>query len=136
MPNPRPTDITLHQGTRHLVITFDDGSVFDMPVEYLRVFSPSAEVRGHGPGQEVLQTGKREVNISAIDPVGAYAVKLVFSDGHDTGIYSWEYLYDLGAKQESNWKSYLARLQQAGASRDVESPQPGIHVHGPGCSHH
>jgi DUF971 family protein len=89
-----------------------------MPCEYLRVFSPSAEVRGHGPGQEVLQVGKREVNISAVEPVGVYAVKLTFTDGHDTGIFSWDYLYELGAKQDSNWKSYLSRLNQAGKSRD------------------
>jgi DUF971 family protein len=115
---PRPTEINLHQVSRTLDIAFDDGMSFSMPVEYLRVFSPSAEVRGHGPGQEVLQTGKSQVNISAIEPIGMYAVKLVFSDGHDTGIYSWEYLYDLGARQESNWKSYLARMRQAGKSRD------------------
>jgi DUF971 family protein len=115
---PRPTEINLHQQSRMLDIAFDDGRQFSMPCEYLRVFSPSAEVRGHGPGQEVLQVGKRDVNISAIEPVGMYAVKLVFTDGHDTGIYSWEYLYDLGLKQPSNWKSYLARLGQAGKSRD------------------
>ena len=115
---PRPTEIHLHQVSRMLDIAFDDGSRFSMPVEYLRVFSPSAEVRGHGPGQETLQVGKREVNVNAIEPVGMYGVKLVFSDGHDTGIYSWDYLFDLGAKQESNWKSYLARLAQAGKSRD------------------
>lgn len=101
-----------------LDVTFDDGRKFELPVEYLRVYSPSAEVRGHGPGQETLQVGKRQVNIQAIEPVGVYAVKLVFSDGHDTGIYSWDYLYELGTKQESNWKSYLARLEQAGKSRD------------------
>jgi len=115
---PRPTEIHLHQVSRVLDVAFDDGRSFALPVEYLRVYSPSAEVRGHGPGQEVLQVGKREVNISAIEPVGVYAVKLVFTDGHDTGIYSWDYLYDLGAKQDSNWKSYLARLAQAGKSRD------------------
>ena len=115
---PRPTEIHLHQVSRVLDVTFEDGKSFTLPVEYLRVFSPSAEVRGHGPGQEVLQVGKRDVNVSAIDPVGMYAVKLVFSDGHDTGIYSWEYLYDLGAKKDSNWKTYLARLQQAGKTRD------------------
>ena len=115
---PRPTEINLHQQTRVFDIAFDDGRSFSMPVEYLRVHSPSAEVRGHGPGQEVLQVGKRDVNINAIEPVGMYAVKLVFSDGHDTGIYSWEYLYDLGARQEANWKTYLARLQQAGKSRE------------------
>jgi DUF971 family protein len=116
--SPRPTEIDLHQVSRVLDVTFDDGKRFSMPCEYLRVFSPSAEVRGHGPGQEVLQVGKRDVNISAIEPVGVYAVKLVFTDGHDTGIYSWDYLYDLGEKEPTNWKSYLARLAQAGKSRD------------------
>ena len=116
--NPRPIEIHLHQVSRVLDITFEGGAAFSLPVEYLRVFSPSAEVRGHGPGQEVLQVGKRDINISAIDPVGMYAVKLVFTDGHDTGIYSWEYLYDLGKKQDANWKTYLARLQAAGKSRD------------------
>lgn len=115
---PHPTEIKLHQKSRLLEIAFDDGKRFTLPCEYLRVFSPSAEVRGHGPGQEVLQVGKRDVEISDIEPVGAYAVKLVFSDGHDTGLYSWDYLYELGEKQESSWKSYLARLEQAHASRD------------------
>ena len=115
---PRPTEIKLHQKSRILEVAFDDGQRFSLPCEYLRVFSPSAEVRGHGPGQEVLQVGKRDVEIKEIEPVGAYAVKLVFSDGHDTGLYSWEYLYELGEIQESSWKSYLARLEQAGASRD------------------
>jgi len=115
---PRPTEIDLHQVSRVLDVTFDDGKRFSMPCEYLRVFSPSAEVRGHGPGQEVLQVGKRDVNITAIEPVGVYAVKLVFTDGHDTGIYSWDYLYELGEKEATNWKSYLARLAQAGKSRD------------------
>jgi DUF971 family protein len=114
----RPTEITLHQQSRVLELAYDDGRRFSLPIEYLRVHSPSAEVRGHGPGQEVLQVGKREVGVTAIEPVGLYAVKLVFSDGHDTGIYSWDYLYDLGAKQDSNWKAYLIRLQQAGKSRD------------------
>jgi DUF971 family protein len=116
---PRPTEINLHQVSRVLDVAFDDGRAFSLPVEYLRVYSPSAEVRGHGPGQEVLQVGKREVNISAIEPVGVYAVKFVFSDGHDTGIYSWDYLYELGTKQDANWKTYLARLAQAGKSRDA-----------------
>lgn len=115
---PRPTEINLHQVSRVLDVAFDDGRKFSLPCEYLRVFSPSAEVRGHGPGQEVLQVGKREVGITAVEPVGVYAVKLAFSDGHDTGIYSWEYLYELGTKQDTNWKSYLARLEQAGKSRD------------------
>ena len=116
---PRPTEIKLHQASRILEVTFDDGKQYRLPCEYLRVFSPSAEVRGHGPGQEVLQVGKRNVGVTAIEPVGMYAVKLVFSDGHDTGIYSWEYLHELGRKQESNWKTYLARLQQAGKSRET-----------------
>ena len=116
--SPRPVEIHLHQVSRVLDVAFDDGKSFSLPCEYLRVFSPSAEVRGHGPGQEVLQFGKRDVNVRAIEPVGVYAVKLAFTDGHDTGIYSWEYLYDLGVHQASNWKSYLARLEQAGKSRD------------------
>jgi DUF971 family protein len=114
---PQPTEIKLHQKSRALEIAFADGKVFRLTCEFLRVFSPSAEVRGHGPGQEVLQVGKRDVEITAIEPVGSYAVKLVFSDGHDTGLYSWDYLYELGEKQESSWRSYLARLEQAGASR-------------------
>jgi DUF971 family protein len=114
---PRPTEINLHQVSRVLDVVFDDGRSFSLPCEYLRVFSPSAEVRGHGPGQEVLQAGKREVGIRAIEPVGVYAVKFVFTDGHDTGIYSWDYLHELGTKQEANWKSYLARLENAKASR-------------------
>jgi DUF971 family protein len=115
---PRPTEIKLHSKSRLLEIAFDDGKAFTMPCEYLRVYSPSAEVRGHGPGQEVLQVGKKNVEITEIDPVGNYGVKLVFSDGHDTGLYSWDYLYELGEKQDSSWKSYLARLEQAGAKRE------------------
>ena len=116
--SPRPTDITLHQQSGVLDVAFDDGAKFSLPVEYLRVFSPSAEVRGHGPGQEVLQVGKRNVAVTAIDPVGVYAVKFVFSDGHDTGIYSWDYLYELGRNLADYWKTYLSRLEKAGASRD------------------
>ncbi len=116
---PRPTEITLHQQSGVLDVAFDDGARFALPVEYLRVFSPSAEVRGHGPGQEVLQFGKRAVAVTAVEPVGVYAVKLAFSDGHDTGLYSWEYLHELGVKYESNWKSYLARLEHAGKGRDA-----------------
>jgi DUF971 family protein len=115
---PRPTEITLHQQSRVLELAFDDGQRFELPCEYLRVYSPSAEVRGHGPGQEVLQVGKRDVGIAAVEPVGVYAVKLAFTDGHDTGLYSWEYLYDLGVKREANWKTYLARLAQAGKGRE------------------
>jgi len=117
---PRPTEIKLHQVSKVLELTFEDGRQFRLPCEYLRVFSPSAEVRGHGPGQEVLQVGKRDVGVASVEPVGVYAVKLTFTDGHDTGIFSWEYLYDLGAKQDSNWKSYLARLHAAGKSRDPQ----------------
>ena len=117
VPVHGPTEITLHQKSRLLEVTFEGGRAFKLPCEYLRVFSPSAEVRGHGPGQEVLQVGKRSVEVTAVDPVGVYAVKLVFSDGHDTGLYSWDYLYELGVKQESNWKGYLSRLERAGASR-------------------
>jgi DUF971 family protein len=116
--SPRPTEITLHRQSRTLDVAFDDGRRFELPCEYLRVFSPSAEVRGHGPGQEVLQTGKREVGIEEIEPVGSYAVKLRFSDGHETGIYSWDYLYELGTKRDSNWNTYLKRLDAAGKSRD------------------
>jgi len=113
----RATDIKLHQVSRMLEIHFDDGQAFNLSCEYLRVFSPSAEVRGHGPGQDVLQTGKENVNISQIEPVGNYAVKLVFDDGHDTGIYSWSYLYELGCDQEANWQAYLERLEQTGQQR-------------------
>ena len=115
---PRPTDITLHQRSGVLDVAFEDGKRFELPVEYLRVFSPSAEVRGHGVGQEVLQTGKRSVNISALEPVGHYALKLTFDDGHDSGLFSWDYLYELGVKQDANWQDYLNRLAAAGATRD------------------
>ncbi len=118
---PIPTEIKLHQQSRILEVAFDDGSRFNMPCEYLRVFSPSAEVRGHGPGQEVLQVGKKNVEIKAIEPVGQYAVVLVFTDGHDSGIYSWDYLYDLGKKQDFYWQAYLRRLEEAGESREPKS---------------
>lgn len=114
-----PTEIKLHQKSRLFEITFDDGRSFRLPYEYLRVYSPSAEVRGHGPGQEVLQTGKRLVEIRSLEPVGSYAVQPLFSDGHSTGIYSWEYLHELGENQEKLWAQYLQRLQDAGASRDA-----------------
>lgn len=118
---PIPTEIKLHQQSRILEVAFNEGSRFNFPCEYLRVFSPSAEVRGHGPGQEVLQVGKKNVEIKAIEPVGQYAVVLVFSDGHDSGIYSWDYLYDLGRKQDFYWQAYLRRLEEAGASREPKS---------------
>ncbi len=111
---PRPTDIKLHQTSRVLELHFDDGFSCNLTCEYLRVHSPSAEVRGHGPGQEVLQIGKRDVSINAIEPVGNYAVKLVFDDGHDSGLYSWDTLYDLGKNYQHNWQTYLQRLKDAG----------------------
>jgi DUF971 family protein len=115
---PRPTEITVHSASRALEIRFDDGRQFRLPFEFLRVFSPSAEVRGHGPGQERLQVGKRDVTIQSVDTVGHYAVQLIFSDGHDTGLYSWDYLYELGINQEPMWADYLQRLERTGASRD------------------
>lgn len=118
MSAPQPTEITLHQASRVLEIAFSDGKVVRLPCEFLRVYSPSAEVRGHGTGQEVLQVGKRDVQITAIEPVGTYAVRLVFSDGHDTGLYSWDYLHELGANQDELWKEYIERLAKAGASRE------------------
>jgi len=125
---PRPVEIKLHQKSRVLEIGFDDGKNYRLSCEYLRVYSPSAEVRGHGPGQEVLQEGKKDVEIAAIEPVGNYAVKLVFSDGHDTGLYSWDYLYDLGENQPRLWQQYLERLALAGVHREPAGkaePAPG-----------
>ena len=114
---PQPTDIRLHQGSRVLEIAFDSGEVFRLPCELLRVLSPSAEVQGHGPSQRILQVGKEAVNISAIHPVGNYAVLLEFDDGHKTGIYSWTYLYELGTQQGEYWQRYLAELAAAGVER-------------------
>jgi DUF971 family protein len=131
---PTPTEIKVHQRSRIVEISFSDGARFELPFELLRVYSPSAEVRGHGPGQEVLQSGKREVDIVALEPVGAYAVQPKFSDGHDTGIYSWDYLYELGRHRDELWASYLARLEAAGASRDVEAG-PAARPPG-GCASH
>ena len=113
----RPTDIKLHQKSRVLEVAFDDGNVYRMGCEYLRVYSPSAEVQGHGPGQQVLQYGKEAVNIVSIEPVGNYAVVFRFDDGHDTGIYSWDLLYELGANQQQYWQAYLNRLKEAGYQR-------------------
>ena len=118
---PRPVDIRLHQASRRLEISFDDGRTAMLSCEYLRVYSPSAEVRGHGAGQEVLQVGKELVNITGIEPVGNYAVRLTFSDGHDTGLYSWDYLYDLAEHQDTLWQAYLERLAAAGVQRTPES---------------
>ena len=116
---PQPTEIKLHQASRVLEIAFDDGRRFRLPYEFLRVHSPSAEVRGHGPGQETLQTGKRDVTIANVEPIGHYALRPSFSDGHDSGIYSWEYLYDLGVRQDELWRRYVERLAAAGASREA-----------------
>ena len=129
---PNPASITLHQSSRVLEIGFDNGAVFKLPFELLRVYSPSAEVQGHGPGQEVLQTGKREVQIVDVATVGHYALQPRFSDGHESGIFSWGYLYDLGAKQADYWARYETRLKQAGADRD----QPMTPTASGGCAHH
>lgn len=114
---PLPIDIRLHQASRLLEIQFDNNTECMLSCEFLRVYSPSAEVRGHGAGQETLQVGKENVNITAIEPIGNYAVKLVFSDGHDTGLYSWDYLYYLGANYEAMWQDYIAKLEMAGHKR-------------------
>ena len=115
---PLPVEIRLHQASHVLEMTYADGNSFRLPCEFLRVHSPSAEVRGHGPGQEVLQVGKKDVQISKIEPVGTYAIQLHFSDGHNTGIYSWDLLYDYGVRQQEMWQHYLSRLAEAGASRE------------------
>jgi DUF971 family protein len=109
-----PTEIRLRKTSRLLSVAYDGGESFDLPFEYLRVFSPSAEVKGHGPGQETLQTGKQAVGILTVEPIGHYAVRLVFDDGHDSGLYTWKYLYELGRNQQQNWRSYLDRLKAAG----------------------
>ncbi len=127
---PKPTHLTVHQSSRVLEIGFDDGRVWCLPFELMRVYSPSAEVMGHGPGQEVLQTGKRHVVIESIEPVGHYAVQPRFSDGHDSGIFTWEYLYRLGAEQDELWRRYESRLAAAGMDRDAPSAKKaGTHVH-------
>jgi DUF971 family protein len=132
---PAPESITLHGQSRVLEIGFADGSVFRLPFELMRVYSPSAEVQGHGPGQEVLQTGKREVGVVDLEPVGNYGVKPVFSDGHESGIFTWDYLFFLGSQQDQLWQDYERRLQEAGADRDAPMAAAAGHVHGHGCSH-
>ncbi len=114
-----PTDITFHNASRVLELSFGDGRTYRLPYEFLRVNSPSAEVRGHGPGQETLQVGKRDVTVTEVEPVGQYAVRPTFSDGHNTGIYSWDYLYEIAVNQDRLWKDYLSRMAIAGASRDA-----------------
>ncbi len=131
---PIPTEIKLHQTSRLMELTFADGKIFRLPYEFLRVYSPSAEVRGHGPGQETLQVGKRDVTITEVEPVGHYAIRPKFSDGHDTGIYSWDYLHDLGMRHDLMWRDYLARMEAAGASRDAVAGAPSKPA-ASGCGH-
>ena len=131
-PKAQPVALTLHQQSRALAIEFADGASFSIPFELMRVYSPSAEVQGHGPGQETLQTGKRQVNVDAVEPVGHYAIQPHFSDGHDSGIFTWDYLYQLGARQAEPWADYEARLQAAGIDRDAAMPPPA----GSACSSH
>jgi len=129
---PTPQDITVHSASRVLEVGFSDGRQFRIPFELMRVYSPSAEVQGHGPGQEVLQTGKREVGVVALEPVGNYAVQPTFSDGHDSGIFSWDYLYFLGSQQDELWAEYERRLLQAGVDRDAAMPEKA----GSACGSH
>ena len=133
-----PTEIKLHQKSRILEMSFADGERFELSYEFLRVFTPSAEARGHGPGQEVLQVGKRDVDIERIEPVGNYAIRPVFSDGHDSGLYSWDVLYNLGSRRDQLWQSYLERLAAAGASRDPGASPALVPAKpaGGGCSKH
>jgi DUF971 family protein len=128
--SPTPTAITLHQRSRLLEVAFSDGLAFRIPFELMRIYSPSAEVQGHGPGQEVLQTGKRDVNIVSMEQVGHYAVQPTFSDGHNTGLFSWDYLYFLGSQQQELWRKYEDRLAQAQVDRNA----PMKAAAGPGCS--
>ena len=130
--SPTPQALTVHSQSRVLEISFSDGAAFRIPFELMRIYSPSAEVQGHGPGQEVLQTGKRLVEIAGLEPVGNYAVQPAFSDGHDTGIFSWDYLYFLGSQQDALWKEYAQRLSTAGRDRDAPMPIPESH----GCASH
>ena len=129
---PSPEAITVHGQSRVLEVSFSDGCTFRIPFELMRVYSPSAEVQGHGPGQEILQTGKRAVELESLEPVGNYAVQPRFSDGHDTGIFSWDYLYFLGSREKDLWAQYEQRLQAAGRDRDAAMPEPAGH----GCASH
>lgn len=129
---PTPTALTVHGQSRVLEVAFSDGAVFRLPFELMRVYSPSAEVQGHGPGQETLQTGKRDVGLLGLEPVGNYAVKPLFTDGHESGIFTWDYLYSLGSRQTELWAEYEARLQAAGRGRDEPMPVKGGH----GCASH
>ena len=129
---PAPQDITVHGASRVLEVSFADGATFRIPFELMRVYSPSAEVQGHGPGHEVLQTGKRLVELEGLEPIGNYAIKPTFSDGHDSGLFTWEYLYFLGSEQDQLWADYERRLQAAGTDRDATMPEKA----GAGCSSH
>ena len=135
---PVPTRIVVHQQSRKLELAYEDGQTYELPFELLRVYSPSAEVKGHGPGQEVLQVGKRDVTLEKLEPVGMYALKPYFSDGHETGLFTWDYLHWLGSNQERLWSDYLYRLNQAGASRDPAAPENVLFQPKPagGCSSH
>ena len=134
-PHPHPTELTVHGASRVLEIAFDDGARFRIPFELMRVYSPSAEVQGHGPGQEVLQSGKRNVALLGLEPVGHYGIKPTFSDGHDSGIFTWDYLYELGHKQEALWAQYAERLAAAGRDRHAPMPPKGGQG-GHGCGGH
>jgi DUF971 family protein len=127
---PTPESITVHNRSHVLEIGFSDGKVFKIPFELMRIYSPSAEVQGHGPGQEILQTGKRNVDLLDLQPVGNYAVQPTFSDGHNTGIFTWDLLYELGARQQERWSEYERRLAAAGVDRDAPMPEKGGHACG------
>ena len=129
---PTPQSLVVHSQSKVLEVSFSDGSEFRIPFELMRIYSPSAEVQGHGPGQEVLQTGKRNVDLAALEPVGNYAVQPTFSDGHDSGIFSWDYLYFLGSQQDKLWDEYVSRLAAAGVDRDAVMPEKAGH----GCASH
>ncbi|EYC52556.1 hypothetical protein AZ34_16800 [Hylemonella gracilis str. Niagara R] len=135
--SPKPLNMTVHGKSRVLEVAFTDGKIFRIPFELMRVYSPSAEVQGHGPGQEVLQTGKREVELVGLEPVGNYAVQPAFSDGHSSGLYTWDYLYLLGSQESRLWADYEAKLQAAGLNRDAPMPASAGHGHGGhACGHH
>lgn len=133
---PIPTDIRLHQQSRVLELVYENGERFELSYELLRVFTPSAEARGHGPGQETLQTGKRDIGIERIEPVGSYALRLVFSDGHDSGLYSWDLLYNLGKHRDELWQEYLKQIEAQGLSRDVDTTSKKAAGGKGGCGHH
>ena len=132
---PIPSEIKLHRKSRLLELAYENGECYSLDFEYLRVFTPSAEARGHGPGQEILQTGKRNVDIEGLEPVGTYALRFVFSDGHDSGLYSWDLLYNLAAHHDELWQEYLNQIEKQGLSRDIDTTSPKPHAGG-SCGHH